>query len=453
MPLTLFKVRERGLKTRNLYIQTFGCQMNVQDAEKMAYLMGKAGYAATNNPGDADLIIVNTCSVREKAAQKAYSLLGRFRELKSENPSLILGVAGCLAQQLGNKFFKMFPYLDMVVGTHQIDRLPEIVHSVKTSGARLTETEFCGYVRSLDIPAQPIAGKVGSFVTIMQGCNNFCTYCVVPFLRGREQSRPLAEIVAEVENLSLHGIQEVTLLGQNVNSYGKTLSGGADFAQLLEAIGKIDRIKRIRFTTSHPKDLSDSLIASFGRIPSLCGHIHLPVQAGSNKVLKKMKRGYTVEQYKERVAALRGALPDISITSDMIVGFPGEDDDDFEQTLELMKEIRFDGLFSFIYSRREGTPAAAMENRVPDSVKSERLKVLQSLQEMHTLEKNSALIGSCREVLVEGASRKNPGDLTGRTRDHRIVNFAGGSEFIGTLVNVRIRDAFLHSLRGEIEKK
>ncbi len=424
--------------------------MNVQDSEKMACLMEASGYKTTDNPGEADLIIVNTCSVREKAAQKAYSQLGRFRELKQKRRHLVLGVAGCLAQQLGDKFFKMFPFLDMVVGTHQIDRLPEIVASVSRSGGRLAETEFCGHVRSLDIPAQPLAGKVSSFVTIMQGCNNFCTYCVVPYLRGREQSRPLGDIVREVENLSLHGIQEVTLLGQNVNSYGKTLTQRADFAQLLEAIGKIPGIKRIRFTTSHPKDLSDTLISSFGRIQGLCEHIHLPVQAGSNKVLRKMKRGYTVEQYKERVAALRRVLPDISITSDMIVGFPGEEDDDFNQTLELMREVRFDGLFSFMYSQRKGTPAAEMDGQVPDEIKRERLNLLQSLQETHTLEKNRAIIGKTQEVLVEGASRKTPGDMTGRTRSNRIVNFTGGPELVGSMVNVKIVDAFSHSLRGEL---
>ena len=424
--------------------------MNVQDAEKMAFLMAESGYKTMDDPGDADLIIVNTCSVREKAAQKAYSLLGRFRELKIEKPHLILGVVGCLAQQLGSHFFKMFPYLDMVVGTHQIDRLPEIVDSVKTVRGRVSETEFCKYVRSLDIPAQPIAGKASSFVTIMQGCNNFCSYCVVPFLRGKEQSRPLLDIVKEVENLSLHGIQEVTLLGQNVNSYGKTLPAGADFAELLAAIGENPGIKRIRFTTSHPKDLSDDLISSFGKIQSLCEHIHLPVQAGSNRVLKGMKRGYTVEKYKERVAALRSVSPDITITSDMIVGFPGEEDDDFQETLQLMKEIRFDNLFSFKYSQREGTAAVHMDRQVPEKIKSERLNILQLLQEEHTLEKNRAMIGKTQEVLVEGPSRKNHGDMTGRTRNNRIVNFAGGRELVGTMVNVKIVDAFLHSLRGEI---
>jgi tRNA-2-methylthio-N6-dimethylallyladenosine synthase len=284
----------------------------------------------------------------------------------------------------------------------------------------------------------------------MQGCNNFCSYCVVPFLRGREQSRPFFDIVKEVESLSSQGIKEVTLLGQNVNSYGKTLKEGADFAELLAAIGKIPGIKRIRFTTSHPKDLSNSLMASFGKIQSLCEHIHLPVQAGSNRVLKRMKRGYTVEEYKKKVAALRSVSPDISITSDMIVGFPGEEEDDFQQTLQLMREIGFDNLFSFKYSQREGTSAVAMDRQVPERIKAERLKLLQSLQEKHTLEKNRAVIGTFQEVLVEGPSRKNPGDMTGRTRTDRIVNFRGGRDLAGEMIHVKIVDAFLHSLRGEL---
>lgn len=439
------------MEEKKIYIHTLGCQMNVQDSQKMAFLMGGAGYRETNNPGEADVIIVNTCSVREKAAQKAYSLLGRFRELKEEKQGLILGVAGCLAQQHGDQFFKMFPYLDMVVGTHRIDRLPEITASLdRNSRRRVSETGFCDYVRSLDIPAQPVPGEFSAFVTIMQGCNNFCTYCVVPFLRGREQSRPLADIVKEVEELARHGVQEVTLLGQNVNSYGKTLPDRPDFTKLLYAIGEIEGIRRIRFTTSHPKDLSEELIGAFGEIPTLCDHIHLPVQAGSNRILKRMKRGYTVESYREKIAALRKVSPDITITSDMIVGFPGEEEEDFEQTLRLMRDIHFDNLFSFQYSRREGTAALGFDGHVPEQIKAERLKILQALQEEHTLEKNRVLIGSIQEVLVEGRSRKNAGDMQGRTRSHRIVNFKGSPELVGKMVRVSIVDAYLHSLRGKM---
>jgi len=425
--------------------------MNVQDAQKMAFLMEESGYIRAYDAGDADLIILNTCSVREKAAQKAYSLLGRFRELKEEKPDLIIGVAGCLAQQQGNHLFKLFPCLDLVVGTNQIDRLPEIVSSVKRSRRRFSETAFCSYVRSLDIPAQPLAGELSSFVTIMQGCNNFCSYCVVPFLRGREQSRPLADIVKEVEGLVGQGIQEVTLLGQNVNSYGKTLSDKPDFAELLQSMGAVPGLKRIRFTTSHPKDLSAGLIAAFGEVPALCEHIHLPLQAGSNRVLRRMKRGYTVEDYRKKVAALRAAVPGISITSDIIVGFPGEEEEDFQQTLQVMEDVRFDNLFSFQYSKRAHTPAVEMEGHVSEKIKGERLKTLQKLQEGHTLEKNLAFIGKSEEILVEGRSRKTGRDMTGRTRSNRIVNFPGNPELAGKMVQVMIVEAYLHSLRGEME--
>jgi tRNA-2-methylthio-N6-dimethylallyladenosine synthase len=425
--------------------------MNVQDAQKMAFLMEEAGYKTTKDPGDADLIILNTCSVREKAAQKAYSMLGTFREIKEEKPGILIGVAGCLAQEHGDHFFKLFPSLDLVLGTHQIDRLPAIVSSVERSRRRCAETAFCDYVRSLDIPAQPKAGELSSFVTIMQGCNNFCTYCVVPFLRGREQSRPLADIVAEVENLASQGIQEVTLLGQNVNSYGKTLPGRPDFSELLYAVGDVHAIKRIRFTTSHPKDLSERLIFAFGKIPALCEHIHLPVQSGSNRVLKRMNRGYTVEYYKEKVAELRKALPEIAITSDMIVGFPGEEEEDFQQTLQLMKDIRFDNLFFFQYSKRENTAAISMDGHVSEKIKAERLQTLQKLQEEHTLGKNRALIGNIEDVLVEGRSRKTVSEMTGRLRSHRIVNFPGTPELIGQTVRVKIVDAYSHSLKGMLE--
>jgi tRNA-2-methylthio-N6-dimethylallyladenosine synthase len=441
------------LEKKKLYIRTFGCQMNVQDAEKMAALLEPSGYETTDDPGRADLILVNTCSIREKAAQKIYSQLGRFRNLKEGNPRLRIGVGGCLAQQWGDRFFRRAPYVDLVFGTHQIHRLPEMVGELERARGRIVETGFCDRVRSLCIPAQPAAGAVGTFVTIMQGCNNFCAYCVVPRLRGREESRPLPEILCEVETLAGHGIREVTLLGQNVNSYGQTLSVKTDFAELIGAIGKVPGIERIRFTTSHPKDLSPRLIVCFGEIASLCEHIHLPVQSGSDRVLGRMNRGYAVAAYREKVAALRRACPGISITSDVIVGFPGEEDGDFERTLELMREIRFDNLFSFRYSEREGTAAVGMDRPVCDSVKRERLRTLQALQEGHTLEKNRACVGRREAVLVEGPSRNGCGDMTGRTRGNRIVNFPGTTGLIGKTVSVRIVEAFLHSLRGEMEER
>ena len=441
------------MEKKKLYIQTFGCQMNVQDAEKMAALLEPSGYETTDDPGRADLILVNTCSIREKAAQKIYSQLGRFRTLKERNPRLRIGVGGCLAQQWGDRFFRRAPYVDLVFGTHQIHRLPEMVGELERTRGRIVETGFYDRVRSLGIPAQLAAGAVGTFVTIMQGCNNFCAYCVVPHLRGREESRPLPEILREVEMLAGHGIREVTLLGQNVNSYGQTLPEKTDFAELIGAIGKVSGMERIRFTTSHPKDLSARLIACFGGVASLCEHIHLPVQSGSDRVLRRMNRGYTAAAYREKVAALRRACPGISITSDVIVGFPGEEEGDFQETLELMREIRFDNLFSFQYSEREGTAAVGMDRPVCDSVKRERLRMLQTLQEEHTLEKNRACVRRLEEVLVEGPSRNGSEDMTGRTRGNRIVNFPGTTGLIGKTISVRIVEAFPHSLRGEMEER
>ena len=441
------------MEKKKLYIQSFGCQMNVQDAQKMAALLQERGYETTDDPDGASLIIVNTCSIREKAAQKICSQLGRFRALKEKNPGLIIGVGGCLAQQWGERFFQRIPCLDLVFGTHQIHRLPELVDRLETTGGRSVETDFCQRVRSLAIPAQPPPGAVSTFVTIMQGCDNHCAYCVVPYLRGREESRPLEAIVAEVEALARRGIREVTLLGQNVNSYGKNGGDGRDFTDLIRALGGIAGIERIRFTTSHPKDLSQRLIDCFGAVAPLCEHIHLPVQSGSDRILRRMNRGYTIADYLRKVAALRKACPEISITSDMIVGFPGEEDQDFQATTALMREVRFDNLFSFQYSEREGTAAAGMDRKVCGSVKRERLILLQALQEEHTLEKNRACVGRREKVLVEGTSKKGSREMTGRTRGNRIVNFSGEADSLGKTVSVRITEAFLHSLHGAMEEK
>ncbi|MHB8908766.1 MAG: tRNA (N6-isopentenyl adenosine(37)-C2)-methylthiotransferase MiaB [Syntrophales bacterium] len=444
--------RKSGLEKKKLYIHTFGCQMNVQDSEKMAALLSSSGYETTEEPESADLIIVNTCSIREKAAQKIYSQLGRYRAVKEQNPNLMIGVGGCLAQQLGERIFRQAPYLDLVFGTHQIHRLPDLICALENERSRKVETGFCERVRSLDIVARPAAGAVSTFVTIMQGCNNRCAYCVVPKLRGREESRPLPEVVREVATLAKQGIREVTLLGQNVNSYGQSQGDGSDFADLIRAIGEVDGIGRIRFTTSHPKDLSPKLIACFGAVGSLCEHIHLPVQSGSDRVLGRMNRGYTAQGYREKIARLREACPEISITSDVIVGFPGEEERDFQQTLEMIQEVRFDNLFSFQYSEREGTAAAGMDQAVCGSVKRERLRILQALQADHTLERNRARVGRTEAVLVEGASKNERTEMTGRTRGNRIVNFPGEPDLIGTTVAVRITGAFLHSLRGEREE-
>ncbi|MCX5854965.1 MAG: tRNA (N6-isopentenyl adenosine(37)-C2)-methylthiotransferase MiaB [Deltaproteobacteria bacterium] len=433
---------------RRLYIQTFGCQMNVHDSEKIMALMGSSGYVTTDDLVEADLIIVNTCSIREKAKQKIYSELGRFRKLKEQRPDIIIGVGGCLAQQKGSEFLRKYPFLDLVFGTHNIHRIPEYVKNIEISRAAVISTDFQESVESLNVVAVPQNGKISAYVTIMQGCNNFCSFCVVPYLRGREESRALTDIIKEVNILADHGVKEVILLGQNVNSYGKSPGNGHDFPELLQEIGKIDDIERIRFTTSHPKDLSERLMTSFKTVDKLCEHIHLPVQSGSDRILGMMNRCYTSADYLDKVKSLRSICPDISITSDFIVGFPGEEDWDFQATLDLMKIIKFDGAFSFKYSERVGTAAIDIKKKIPECVKRERLQVLQSLQGKHTLERHALLIGNIEEILVEGFSKKCRDDMIGRTRTNRIVNFRGESELIGKTVSVVITDAYQHSLRG-----
>lgn len=436
-----------------LYIRTFGCQMNVHDSEQIEELLREEGYKITSDAGKADLIIVNTCSIREKAEQKVYSLLGRYRRLKEKNRDLIIGVGGCVAQQGGASLFQKAPYLDLVFGTHNIHRLPELIRNIRQRKEQIAETSFHKSVESIRVLTPPKNGSISSFVTIMQGCNNFCSFCVVPYLRGREESREMTDIIEEIKFLTNHGIKEVTLLGQNVNSYGKTLQNGADFPTLLKKIGERGGIERIRFTTSHPKDLSDELIECFEGVDQLCEHIHLPVQSGSEGVLKQMNRHYTPEDYLKKVEKLRKACPNISITTDIIVGFPGESENDFEKTIDLMEKVRFDNAFSFKYSVRSGTAAEKLDGVIPERVKSERLNILQALQERHTLECNKSLEGRIEEVLVEGYSKNDRADVTGRTRTNRIVNFTGDATLIGNSVSVRIIEAYTHSLRGKLVEK
>ena len=437
------------MSTGTFYIHTFGCQMNLHDSEQMAQLLGEAGYVKASEVGRADIIIINTCTVREKAAQKVYSHLGRLKKLKQKNPDLIMGVTGCLAQELRGGFFRKAPYLDLVIGTHNIHRLAEIIGEIRDRRSQIVETSFRRSVQSLGIRTLPSPGSVSAFVTIMQGCNNFCSYCIVPYVRGREESRQSSDIIDEIKSLAGSGISEVTLLGQNVNSYGATLSGDVDFPELLRMINKIDGINRIRFTTSHPKDLSSDLAACFADLDTVCEHIHLPVQSGSDYVLKKMKRGYTVEEYLEKVHMLKDACPDISITSDMIVGFPGEKESDFQKTIDLMGKVRFDNTFSFRYCDRHGTASEGYDGKVEETVKHERLSRLQSFQEEHSLEKNRYLEGRVEDVLVEGVSKNDDADITGRTRGNKIVNFAGGTDLIGETVRVKIVRAHMLSLRGD----
>jgi tRNA-2-methylthio-N6-dimethylallyladenosine synthase len=438
------------MKNKNLYIQTFGCQMNVHDSEQMAELLSGSGYKLTDNMKLADLIILNTCSIREKAAHKVYSQLGRIGNLKGQNPELIIGVGGCLAQHVGRKFHKKVGCLDFVFGTHNIHLLPEIVSCVKKKRKKITEVDFHKELNSINVFASPQRNAVSAFVTIMQGCNNFCAYCVVPYLRGPEMSRTSDDIIEEIRKLADLGIKEITLLGQNVNSYGKNLNDGSNFTSLIKKIVKISDIKRIRFTTSHPRDLSPELIDCFAEEEKLCKHIHLPVQSGSNRILELMNRGYTVEEYIKKIDYLRKLVPHISITSDVIVGFPGEMKKDYQETIDMMEKIRFDSLFSFKYSEREGTAAQKLKGKVDEDEKLRRLEALQRLQDQHTLERNAELEGTIQELLVEGRSRNSESDLMGRTSSWKIVNFKGELDLIGKLMNVKISKAYIHSLRGKL---
>lgn len=440
------------MKDKYLYIETFGCQMNVHDSEQMAVLLSEMGYALTDDSQKADLILINGCSIREKAEQKAFSELGRLIRLKAKNPDLIVGFGGCLAQHFGRKVYSRVRDVDFVFGTHNIHRLPEMVAAVQKEQRKITRTDFSSKITSLNIFAPPPQGSISSFVSIMQGCDNYCAYCVVPYLRGPEMSRTPDDIIDEVKKLVQHGVKEVTLLGQNVNSYGRKLNQACNFVSLIKRINDIEGLDRIRFTTSHPKDLSDELIACFARVPKLCEHIHMAVQSGSNRILKLMNRGYTAEDFLEKVKKLRRACPHISITSDIIVGFPGETEQDYQATIDLMENIRFDLLFSFKYSARAGTAAQKLPDDVPNDAKNQRLKDLQDLQNRHSQEKHSALEGSIQEVLVEGRSRNSEQDMMGRARSWKIVNFKGGPELIGRLVNLEITRSYLHSLRGKIKK-
>ena len=424
--------------------------MNVHDSEQMTALLAQAGYKITDNIKLADLILLNTCSIREKAAHKVYSVLGRLGKLKAQNPELIIGVGGCLAQHLGTKFHKRVAHLDLVFGTHNIHRLPEMIASVENKREKITNIDFHKSLHSIGIYVPPVNGSVSAFVTIMQGCNNFCSYCVVPYLRGPEISRPPDEIIEEIIKLVDSGIREVTLLGQNVNSYGKTLGNGFNFTTLIKKIGKINGIERIRFMTSHPRDLSEELINCFAEEKKLCEHIHLPIQSGSNRILALMNRGYTVEEYMKKVDHLRQLSPKISITSDIIIGFPGETQNDYQETIDMMEKIRFDSTFSFKYSERKGTAAERLEGKIENVEKSRRLTQVQALQDQHTIGANLAMEGSLQELLIEGKSRNSENDLMGRTSSWKIVNFKSDKELTGKIVKAKITKAYLHSLRGKL---
>lgn len=436
---------------QSLYIATFGCQMNVYDSKRMAQFLQKIGYQDTDDIRQADLILINTCSVRKKAEQKAYSLLGRLKRLKSKRSHVIIGMGGCVAQQEGQALLNRFPHLDIVFGTSAIHKLPQYVSQISSDGGRICDILFDHNGEKESLCVNPLIPGVKSYVTIMEGCNNFCSYCIVPYVRGREKSRKSDSIIEEVRQLAESGVKEVTLLGQNVNSYGINTPGEMSFSGLLKEISKIQGLKRIRFTTSHPKDLSDELMECFGSINHLCEHIHLPLQAGSDNILEHMNRGYTLKEYVDKLKRLRQISPKVSITSDIIVGFPGEKDRDFQKTLEAMISIEFDSVFSFKYSDRPYTKASSFNDKVPEDVKNRRLSTLQKLQKDITLKKNKKSEGNIEEVLVEGRSKKNLYELTGRTRSNKVVNFPGDHDLVGKLIGVRIEKAYVNSLKGIME--
>lgn len=437
------------MQAKKLYIATFGCQMNVNDSERIVTMLGELGYATTNHLREGDLILFNTCTVRGGAEDKVHQHLANLRNLKKKRPGTLIGIAGCVAQQEGDRLLADYPWLDIVIGTHNLHLLKDMVRDAE-AGFRRSETDFLDNSQRLDL-FPPIAGanRSSAFVTVMQGCDNYCSYCIVPYVRGREISRRFGEIIQEVRELADQGVQEVVLLGQNVNSYGLKGEGEPPFHELLRAVAEVDGISRIRFMTSHPKDMSDQLIACYADLPTLCGALHLPAQSGNNRILTAMNRGYTRERYLETVYKLKNARPGIKLTGDMIVGFPGESEAEFEETLSLMEQVGYFDLFSFVYSPRPGTKAAELSDDLPKQVKLERLDRLQKLQLQHSRAHNEGYVGTTQQVLVEGLAKRE-GQVTGRIESGRIVNLAGAPELIGRLVKVKILEGYANSLLGEL---
>jgi len=435
-----------------LYIKTFGCQMNEYDSGKMADVLRQAhGMEPTDDPAAADVILFNTCSVREKAQEKVFADLGRVRPYKLANPRLLIGVGGCVASQEGAAIVERAPYVDLVFGPQTLHRLPQMIEARRATGKPQVDVSFPEIEKFDNLPPARIEGAV-AFVSVMEGCSKYCAFCVVPYTRGEEVSRPFEDVLTEAAELAQQGVREITLLGQNVNAYRGAAPDGeiADLALLLEYVAALPGIGRIRYTTSHPKEFTQRLIAAHARVPQLAPHVHLPVQAGSDRVLAAMKRGYTVLEYKSIVRRLRALRPGISISSDFIVGFPGESDTDFEATMKLIEEVGFDASFSFLYSRRPGTPAAELPDPTPHEVKLERLQRLQARINLQAQTLSRGMIGTRQSVLIEGASRKDAAELCGRTANNRMVNFPGPQDLIGQFVNVTITAALAHSLRGEL---
>lgn len=417
--------------------------MNFHDSERMAGILETEGYSLTERPEDADLIILNTCSIREKAEHKFYSDLGRLRVVKKKNPEVKIGVSGCIAQQEGERIFKKAPHVSLILGPQNLTSLSELIEVDRRSSLE----DRPDYAKA-EIPTRRL-DNIKAWVSIMYGCNNFCSYCVVPYTRGRERSRPLTDIFREVEGLSQADYKEVTLLGQNVNSYGRNLEDSTDFTELLYRLHDIKGIERIRFVTSHPKDLSERLIKAMKELPKLCEHMHMPLQAGSDRILNLMNRGYTYRDYKEMADKLRSEIPDVAITTDIITGFPEETEEDFEKTIVALREIRFDGIFVFKYSKRPNTSALSLPGHLQDEIKAERFSRVLDIQNYITLEKNRGIIGKNIEILVEGKSKTDNDKMTGRTRTNKIVNFRGNIESKGKIIMVKITGARHNSLDGE----
>jgi len=437
---------------KKLYIQTHGCQMNEYDSAKMADVLAAAeGMELTTIAEEADVVLVNTCSIREKAQEKVFSQLGRWKSLKKDGRPVLIGVGGCVASQEGAAIVKRAPYVDLVFGPQTLHRLPELIRERRASGQPQVDISF-PEIEKFDRLPEPRAEGPSAFVSIMEGCSKYCSFCVVPYTRGEEVSRPFEDVLVEVAQLAAQGVREVNLLGQNVNAYRGPYGDGevADLGLLIRAIAQIDGIGRIRFTTSHPLEFSDSLIEAYRDVPKLANYLHLPVQAGSDRILAAMKRGYTALEFKQKIRKLRAVRPDISISSDFIVGFPGETDADFDKTMKLIEDVGFDQSFSFIYSRRPGTPAADLQDDVGDAEKHARLDRLQKHINAHALGISRAMVGSVQSVLVEGPSKKDPNELTGKTENMRSVNFAGPKRLIGQFVDVVITEAMSNSLRGRV---
>ncbi len=436
-----------GKAHRYVKFLVYGCQMNVSDAERMAGQLASIGYEPTEAMGEADLILINTCCVRESAEDRVYGKIGEIKHLKEQNPALIFGITGCMAQKEGEALIRRAPHIDFVLGTNKVHELTHVVQEIEAERGHVVDVQFA----ETELPeGMPVArqNKFSVWVPIMYGCNNFCTYCIVPYVRGRERSRRPEEVVAEVREAVRQGAKEVTLLGQNVNSYGKDHKR-ADFADLLKMVDEVPGIERVRFMTSHPKDLSDKLIETIRAGKHICEHIHLPVQHGSNRILRAMHRIYTVADYRALVARIRAALPTVSLTTDLIVGFPGETEEDFSELLAFLREIRYDSAYTFLYSKRSGTPAATMDGQVPEKVKHERLERLMAVQDAISREKNEALLGTEAEVLVEGPSKHDVAVWNGRTRTNKLVLFPHGEEQPGDLVRVKITQPQTWVLKGE----